>query len=347
MKKMIGVILVLCLVFTFAATAFAGSRPEITKQPESATTNKKGTVQFSVKIKGSVNSITWHFINPATGEDFTGKQLPKQFKGLKVGNPNGKTITLKKVPEAMHGWTVYVHINGNAYKLDSEKVTLWVYGLEQVAPAATEPPAESPAEGEQPEGQDEGKPDGETGAQTEDGSEASDDEPRDKTVTVSATKKILRLLDDAGNPADDKPVSKLEFLNSANILVSSEEPIKSWTINGVRIEPAEPVSEFKLLNVSSDLSMTFDVIRSTAATAQLDESHMCKVTCKGCTFTYLPRGYKNAAEGEVPAGAPIRIIAGSTDLAANGYIINGADPDFQGMLSIQITVTEDITIELK
>lgn len=42
MKKLLGIILTLCLVLTLAADAFAASKPEITKQPETATTSKRG-----------------------------------------------------------------------------------------------------------------------------------------------------------------------------------------------------------------------------------------------------------------------------------------------------------------
>ena len=41
MKKIIGLVLVFVLVFAVAANALAAGRPKITKQPETATTNKK------------------------------------------------------------------------------------------------------------------------------------------------------------------------------------------------------------------------------------------------------------------------------------------------------------------
>ena len=74
MKKILGLILTLCLVFVVAADTFAAGKPAFTKQPENGTTNKKGTVSFQIKTTGSVNSITWHFIDPATGTDYTGKK---------------------------------------------------------------------------------------------------------------------------------------------------------------------------------------------------------------------------------------------------------------------------------
>ena len=40
MKKIIGLVLALCLVFSLAAGAFADSKPTITQQPETSTTSK-------------------------------------------------------------------------------------------------------------------------------------------------------------------------------------------------------------------------------------------------------------------------------------------------------------------
>ena len=157
MKKLLGIVLTLCLVLTLAADAFAASKPEITKQPETATTSKKGAVSFSISVKGTVSSYTWYFVNPETGDKISGKKLSSNVKGVKVTNPNSKKISLSHVPESMHGWSVYCHVNGNGYKVDSDAVPLYVYGMEipgsdsAAAPddsgeAKPEEPASAPAE---------------------------------------------------------------------------------------------------------------------------------------------------------------------------------------------------------
>ena len=120
MKKIIALVLAICFVFAFAAESFAAAKPTITKQPETATTSKKGTVSFSITVKGKVGSYTWYFINPANGEKLSGQKLAKAGLGVKVQNPNSKKVTLTNVPESMHGWEVYCHVNGNGYKVDSE-----------------------------------------------------------------------------------------------------------------------------------------------------------------------------------------------------------------------------------
>ena len=348
MKKILGLILVLCLVLAVAVNAFA-AKLSITKQPETGTTNKRGTVSFSIKVSGSVNSITWHFIDPATGTDYTGKKITSAIKGLKVANPNSKKITLKNVPESMHGWVVYCHLNGNGYKLDSDKVMLLVYGKE--------PPAEMP-EIMASSGKDKEKESGEEGKSGEEGTPGDEsengsgepaepaEEPEPKVITVSCNTKALRKLDKSGIAEEGDPVSSLDFgdATSGSFIVTSEEAIKSYTINGVQVEPAEPVNEFRVLNITDSVTLRLKINRVTAASAQVDESHMCKVTCTGCTFSYLRGGIRAAIEGEVPAGAPISIVADSAELAAVGYSVNGAEPINQGMASFRLTVTDDVEI---
>ncbi len=354
MKKYLAFLLILCIVFAFAANAFAASKPTITKQPESATTNKKGSVSFSVSVKGKVASYTWYFVNPATGEKVSGSKLSGSVKGVKVSKPNSKKVTLSNVPESMHGWEVYCHINGNGYKVDSERVLLLVYGMEppagtasadttdQEQPAAEQAPPEQPA-AEQP-------PVEQTQAETETAEPVDPDtvavEPEDRTITVSSGSSVLRRLDAFGNVIESDPVSSLEFQNTGSFIVSSEEPIKSWTVNGIRFEPEEPLKEFKMLNVSENISVNIDVVRSSTITNELNYDHMCKVTCKGCTFTFLSSGIRSATEGEVPAGAQIRILADSPDNVSKGYSFNGQEPQNQNKTSFVYTVTADVEIVL-
>ncbi|MBQ6288834.1 MAG: hypothetical protein IJK71_06295 [Clostridia bacterium] len=364
MKKLLGIILTLCLVLTLAADAFAASKPEITKQPETATTSKKGAVSFSVSVKGTVSSYTWYFVNPETGDKVSGKKLSSNVKGVKVTNPNSKKISLSHVPESMHGWSVYCHINGNGYKVDSDMVTLYVYGMEipgsdsaatapadngeakpEAAPAAapaetnpesvpaeTNPVTSSPEGGEQTEGGDQGE-----GAD-------SDMVVENRTITITSSSKVLLRLDNKGKVTDETPVSSLEFTNAGSFIVRSADPIKSWTVNGIRFEPVQPVNEFKVTNVTESISLDLKIARDGTAETEVDESRICKVTCKGCTFTYLSKGLRSVTEGEVPYGASIRVIADNSDLANSGYSINGGEPESIGKASLQLTVTDDVSI---
>ena len=368
MKKTIGLILVFILVCAVAANAFAAGKPKITKQPETATTNKKGTVSFSIKTSGTVKSIIWHFIDPETGNDYTGKKLSGAVKGVKVSSPNGKTITLKKVPESMHGWTVYAHINGNGYKVDSDRVMLLVYGLEPPETAASDSAEtsagenegeDSEASAEEPKeesGTDEGTEPTEAAdttvtAETAETSEAAGaaegvqeeesetDSNTPQTVIVTANAKILHKLDDP-----DNAYNSLEFNGTASFLVSSEDPISSWSVNGIRFEPAQPVNQFTVTNVTSSISLDVKISRGSAADAVVDESHMCRVTCTGCKFTYVRSGLRSVAEGDVPAGARISVFADDSEYSKGGYSINGAESENAGKASFQLAINEDTTI---
>ena len=343
MKKITGVILILCLVLVLAVDAFAAGKPAFTKQPVTSTTNKKGTVSFSVKTSGTIQSLTWYFIDPDTGSTYSGKQLAKAYKGLGVTGPNSKKITLKKVPESLHGWTVYCHINGNGYKIDSDRVQLLVYGLE--------PPAQGVVEADKT---DDSKSSGDSARETagNEGGDSIDDESAgnssaDNSFTVSCSSKLLRKLDASGNPVEGDPSSSLQFTDTGSFIVTSEDPIKSWSVNGIRFEPTEPVNEFKVLNVTGSMSLNVKINRATAASMQVDESHMCHVTCNGCTFSYIRGQLISVTSGDVPAGAAISVVADSTELAANGYRINGAEPDKIGMTAFQLIVTDDVEISTK
>ena len=379
MKRFLGLILALCLVFAIAAEAFAAGKPEFTEQPKSATTDKKGTVSFSVKVKtnGAKVTYTWYFVNPANGEKVSGKKLNTVVKGVKVSKPNSAKVTLKKVPESMHGWQVYCHINGNGYKVDSETVTLNVFGLDPVESPATpqdlteaegsaepaaetaaepaEEPAAEPAEGaEAPEGEAaEPAPESEAEPEPEpepipfaEESDAGDFESRE--ITVSATGDFLYALDSLGKAASDTPVSTLTFMNTGNVSIRSADPIKSWTINGIRFESESAQNVINLYNIDEDIAISLNVAQKTAASAQIDENVTCKVTCEGCVFTCTTSGIRKADQGEVPSGSVITVITASgTEALANGYIINGGEPDHKKQASFQLTVTEDTTIILK
>ena len=327
MKKILGLILAICLVFAVAANAFAAKKLTITQQPATATTTKQGTVSFSVKVSGTVQSISWYFINPETGESYTGKKLSSAVKGVRVSNPNSKKITLKKVPESMHGWVVYCHINGNGYKLDSDMVMLLVNGLE--------PPKEMPSI----------MLNRNTGTDSESGTPAATAEPVKTSIVVSCNAKALKKMDKSGNVEEGDPVNKIDFGEdpAGYVYVTSEEPILSYTVNGVQVQPVEPVTEFKLMNVKSNVTLRLKINRASAS-ANVDMSHMCRVVCKGCTFSYLRGDVRGETEAEVPAGALITVVATSSEMSATGYSINGATSINQGKASFRYTVTDDVEI---
>ena len=354
MKRIVGLILVFCLVFSMIAEAAAEPKWEITQQTKVTVKEKKGkatSVTVTVKAKGKGIKYQWVFVDPEdSSRTSTGKKVAKEIKelkGLVVKGATSNKLTLTKIPDALNGWSVYCHLYSNAYKLDTDPVIITLPGME-------EPSAESESEGKDSEsGEDaksgkteetaEKKSSDEEGGEDEEG-EGATEEP--KEFTVSANGNILYKADSMGNP-DGDAVSSLTFTGSGNVVVKSEDPFKSWTVNGVRFEPEEEISSFKMLNLSSDTSISLKVAAKTAASAKVDESNMLTVTCKGCTFTYLRGGLKKVASGKVPSGAVIYVFADSYDAAANGYVVNGGEAQSQGAASMQVTVTEDTEIVVK
>ena len=354
MKRIVGLILVFCLVFSMIAEAAAEPKWEITEQTKVTVKEKKGkatSITVTVKAKGKGIKYQWVFVDPEdSSRTSTGKKVAKEIKelkGLVVKGATSNKLTLTKIPDALNGWSVYCHLYSNAYKLDTDPVIITLPGME-------EPSAESESEGKDSEsGEDaksgkteetaERKSSDEEGGEDEEG-EGATEEP--KEFTVSANGNILYKADSMGNP-DGDAVSSLTFTGSGNVVVKSEDPFKSWTVNGVRFEPEEEISSFKMLNLSSDTSISLKVAAKTAASAKVDESNMLTVTCKGCTFTYLRGGLKKVASGKVPSGAVIYVFADSYDAAANGYVVNGGEAQSLGAASMQVTVTEDTEIVVK
>ena len=353
MKRIVGLVLVFCLVFSMIAEAVAEPKWEITQQTKVTVKEKKGkatSVTVTVKAKGKGIKYQWVFVDPAdSSRTSTGKKVAreiKELKGLVVKGATSSKLTLTKIPDALNGWSIYCHLYSNAYKMDTDPVVITLPGME--------PPAESEGEGKDSEGGEEAKSGkteetAEKKASDEEGGEDEEDEggtEEPKEFTVSASGNILYKADSMGNP-DGDAVSSLTFTGIGNVVVKSEDPFKSWTVNGVRFEPEEEISSFKMLNLSSDTSISLKVAAKTAASAKVDESNMLTVTCKGCTFTYLKGGLKKVVSGEVPSGAVIYVFADSYDAAANGYVVNGGEAQSLGAASMQVTVTEDTEIVVK
>lgn len=358
MKKIVSLLLVICLVLGIASVALAAGAPRINRHPESKTTNKNRQVTFTIDAENfSQKESGWRFVNPATGEEFTVIQLRDDvFKADKFdykASDKKKKITLLNVPDAMHGWEVYMHLAGNGYELDSDRVRLWCYGLEQDQLPATatdavpgEEPAEAPAQEMPAETPAEETPAENTPAEVTPDVPAeepetlpySPDEPR--IITVSAENLILCPVDARGNLLEEQAASTLTFENAGSVAVRSDVPVRYWLINGIRIEPVESVTGFVLKNIMTDLSISAKADQ-TGSAADVDPDTPCQVTCTGCSFTYRKGGLSSVTSGTVPSGATIIVF---TDNADAGYSINGGAPEHAGSTSFRLEITSDTTI---
>lgn len=351
MKKLIAVLLVLCISLGCAVTAMA-ARPSITKQPEMQTVKAGGTCTFSVKAKNT-NTITWYFVNPATGEETTGRKLSGVVDGVKVKNPNSSKITLKKVPEEMHGWSVYCKVSSNGYSEKSDSVLLLIDGMPDPSESAPSETAFSAAE-----------------AQVASGSE----------ITVTAKGALLQ----AG---DSDPAATLTLTAPATFTVSADGEADAWLINGFTLTSDSGLNEFTLSDVSCNMTivaksgdepagdesgaedvaedidenMDEDIpedagddsaeasdeyydedVAPAAPVVEVGKGEPCAVTCTNCTFT--GGGFTRATSGEVPSGTTIRVTAGRKGDLTKGYRINGGAYEHANEASFTITVKSVLDI---
>ena len=355
MKKAFTLLLVFCLILSLSSAAFAAGAPKIKKQPVSQTTDKGGNVTFEFEATGFTD-VSWRFVNPETGEEWTGKQLADVItaKGFTISVANGRQkVKLTKVPEEMHGWDVYAVIsNKSGYSVNTNVVKLWCFGLEQTssaqAPVQQPEVTPEPASGQQQEQVPAGDPpvveqipeEGQSAA----GQEEDPVPAGPKTITVTAENLTLIPVDSRGNLLEDEAAHSLSFVGSGNVAVRSETPVKYWIVNGMRIEPMDSVNGFVLKNVTSDLTISAKLDRGSAPAEEVDPDNMCQVTCEGCVFTYNGGNLRSVSSGSVPAGAQIIIMAASGSDVSKGFCVNGGEPEHKGSTSFRLKITEDTVI---
>ena len=217
---------------------------EITAQPKAAGISSKGKLTFTVEYSGLAEKITWAFINPKGNQKVIGKNILKKFKDMKVSGINKAKLTLSNAPEDMVGWKVYAHLKGKGIEIDTDAVAV----LSAAEVAAAKKAAKKK------ETKEEAKTETKSETPAVDAAEAEDTAEAEKIITVSCSDSVIRKLDNAGRPVGE-PSSELTFINVGSFIVSSEKPIKSWTINGLVNEPSAPVREFLITNVLDSLSL--------------------------------------------------------------------------------------------
>lgn len=348
MKRIVTLLLALCLALGIFSSALAAGAPRIKKQPVSKAP-KQGQIVLEIDADNyDQKESSWRFINPETGEEFTVIDLKdKVFKKNKFSykaENKKKRLTLLNVPKAMHGWEVYMHLSGNGYTLDSNHIRIWCYGMKKGEDIVSETPAPSP-----------GAEDGQGIASSGEGEEGIDPSTGEviepippKIITVTASKVTLLPLDARGKPLEDQAASSLTFENSGSVSIRSDMPVKYWLINGIRIEPQESVTSFVLKNITEDMTISAKLDRNGtgSGTSDIDPNTPCMVTCKGCVFTYSADGLFTVESGTVPLNAFVIVSVINTEAAAKGYIVNGGEPDHAGSASFLLKITGDTTIAL-
>ena len=340
LKRLIAVLMILCLMLGFSTVAMA-AKPVITQQPETMTVKKGGTVSFTIKAKNA-NSITWHFINPMTGQDLTGKQLSKSIPGVKVVSPNGKKITLKKVPEAMHGWSVYCHLGQKNSGVDSDTVMLLIDGKElpEATPVPTKAVSASAADDSRKSSETESSS-SIVAVSTVTASPTPSPTPKPEKIVITGNSKIdLFAVDSKGEPTG-KSVQELTFNEPAasfyvKIPDATEGTISYVSLDSVRLTPDGETRGMTVRGWPTSASVKIKVKKPGSESEEdtskalvlpeeteepVDPSTLVTVKCENCRFT----GYHSsfAGSGEVPVGSTITVIA-SGGMVGKGYFINGA-----------------------
>lgn len=139
MKKFFQIILSLTIaVIMLITSAIADGKPVFTRQPVDSVTDSNGNLSLSFKGENyNQNDSSWYFVDPDTGNTWTGPQLRDE---MKKRNVSGFSLTaqdqkqflfLQNVPQFMHGWEVYVILANKNGKTESDHFHIYWYGLEQ------------------------------------------------------------------------------------------------------------------------------------------------------------------------------------------------------------------------
>ncbi len=354
MKRILsGLVLLVLLMGVFSGALAA--KISITTQPQTQTIKAGGSVTYTVKANNAKgNSITWHFINPETGEDVTGKKLTSRFSGLQVKNPNSLNITLKRVPEEMHGWTAHCHIGQKAGGVDSDKVMILIEGKEVPAYYSSMNGSKEEQAAAQVAAQVGGYLD-ESGALVT---------PEPEPIVITGNKIDLYETDGKDNPIGE-PQSSLTFTGGkkANFYVKVPDVVEGTlayvSINGIRMVPNGEARSMAIRNWPESATVKIKVNRpgrnTNEAVAEItlppqeevsaDPADLVTVTCTFCRFT--GGGVTYAESGQVPRGTEITVFAAGGNIKT-GYTINKArKAEYKQQASFLLVVEEDTTIVMK
>lgn len=195
------------------------SLPVITKQPNDVTVKKGKNATFKAAAEGDTG-ITWRLVSPDGDEEFLVKDVGKYFKGVTVSGKNSDALTLKKIPESMHGWSVYCTYANKAGRVVTRNAYIWISGMEQTVNTASG----SGRNGLNVETWDDDDDDGyddEPGTYTYTGSLA---------LTLSVSGATLTANGYKGNKVDFTDAGKISFK------VSASNTPAYWVINGARYD---------------------------------------------------------------------------------------------------------------
>ncbi len=110
--------------------------PRITKNPTGETVAVNGECQFITRYENA-KWAEWHFVSPDGARDLSYKDAQTEFPTLKILHGDTKDLTLKSIPETLHGWKVYCRFSNDAGSVNSDSALITIQGKSQgsTAPA--------------------------------------------------------------------------------------------------------------------------------------------------------------------------------------------------------------------
>ena len=136
MKKLISVTLILVLVLSLGATAFADSGITVTKSPTDEVRSAGNTAWFVSGAYG-YSSLNWKFMTPG-GEFFSVQDFRSRFPYASVEGEYTTTLTIRNLGTEMNGLGVLCSFSGNGGAVDAQMAFLYVSPCYS-APVYTEP----------------------------------------------------------------------------------------------------------------------------------------------------------------------------------------------------------------
>ena len=127
------------------AEANAADLPIITKSPTGETVDIGGEAIFVAKYENALWA-TWHFVSPDGSKDLTYEEAKQEFPDLWIVDGMYSIMTLRNIPAALNGWSVYCEYSNNKGSTNTEMATITVLGapaVQQTTPAQ-EPEPEGP-----------------------------------------------------------------------------------------------------------------------------------------------------------------------------------------------------------
>ena len=123
--------------------------PSVTKNPTDETVESGGACLFVAKYENAKWAV-WHFVSPDGSRDLDYKAMAAEYPALEIVDGYASTMTLKNIPQAVDGWSVYCDFSNDVGHAKTAPAKINVKSKTAPSPAPTAAPAPAPAATEAP-----------------------------------------------------------------------------------------------------------------------------------------------------------------------------------------------------